>query len=145
MGTIDLELEDAVDHDHQAHNGLSIGNETFNDDDYALIDGNKKNEPIQNTPIGLLTRCKTGAKAITPSKKSKATISCKTSNDTTSGKTTRAKDPCKDPPTLVAGASPQSHNAFAAAFAESSATKINCFDQFYFDCLSFVVIVFVLF
>jgi len=50
------------------------------------------------------------------------------SNDATSGKKSKAKDPCKDLPTLMAGTAPQSCNAFATAFAKSSATKIKGID-----------------
>ncbi|KAG0330078.1 hypothetical protein BG000_011838, partial [Podila horticola] len=89
-----------------------------------MTDSNKENEPIQNTPVGFLKRRKTGANVTTPAKKSNTTNPAKTSNDTTSGKNSKAKDPRKDLPTLVTGTAPQSRNAFAAAFAESSATKI---------------------
>ncbi|KAF9308679.1 hypothetical protein BG003_010755 [Podila horticola] len=135
----------SIGYDYQADISPGIGNETFDDDNCLLedennnnadlrtedveemSDSNKENEPIQNTPVGFLKRRKTGVNVTTPAKKSKTTDPTKTSNDTTSGKKSKAKDPRKDLPTLVAGTAPQSRNAFAAAFAESSATKIKAY------------------
>ncbi|KAF8929568.1 hypothetical protein BGZ52_002054, partial [Haplosporangium bisporale] len=144
---IDFEREDSISYDRQADNSPGIGNGTFDDDNYLMedennnnadlrtedveemADSNKENEPVQNSPVGFLKRRKTGANVTTPTKKSKTTDPAKTSNDTTSGKKSKAKGPRKDLPTLVAGTAPQSRNAFAAAFAESSATKIKAMKE----------------
>ncbi|KAF9372322.1 hypothetical protein CPC16_002490 [Podila verticillata] len=131
---IDFEREDSVGYDFDDDDNYLLEDENNNadlrtEDVEEMSDGNKENEPIQNTPIGFPKRRKTGTNVTTPAKKLKSTVTAKMSNDTTSGKKSKTKDPHKDLPTLVAGAAPQSRNAFAAAFAESYATKIKAMKE----------------
>lgn len=131
------------------------GNYTFGDDNYedmfdnnnnydlgpeeeeAFSDDNKENEPIQEKSSNLLKRPLSSSETGTPAKKVKNVMTKSTKELATVGKSgvtdpvknSKAKDPRKNPPTLVPDAVPQSRNAFAAAFLDASNTKIESKDQ----------------
>lgn len=141
---IDLKHSNSVDHDPEKdtsdddyydvivdnNNNTDLGHEEVE----ILTDDDKENEPVIKTGGNIQKRCFPGSKTAVLASKIKKIKSVKEA--TTVGKIkvmalekkSKAEDPQKDPPTLVANAVPQSRNAFATAFLDASNNNIESKD-----------------